>query len=96
MKRRISERERGRTHSTKRMGELKLIYYEAFISEKDARKQERFYKSGYGREVLRDKLENTLKKNVILKVPSSSNGRTADSESANLGSSPRLGTLRIT
>lgn len=61
LKRRVSQHKRGQTHSTRRMGLLKPIYYEVFISEKDARKQEIFYKSGYGREVLRDKLEDTLK-----------------------------------
>ena len=61
LKRRVAQHKRGQTHSTSRMGDLKPIYYEAFITEKDARKQEKFYKTGYGREILRDKLEDTLK-----------------------------------
>ncbi len=40
---------------------FKLIYYEAFISKKDALKQEKFYKTGYGREVLKDKIDDSLK-----------------------------------
>ena len=41
---------------------LRLIFYEAFLAEDDAKKQEKFYKSGYGREVLKDKLKESLKK----------------------------------
>ena len=40
----------------------KLLYYEAFLSKTDALKQELFYKSGYGRKVLRDKISNSLSK----------------------------------
>jgi putative endonuclease len=36
---------------------FKLVYYEAFLEKKDATKQELFYKSGYGREVLNQKIE---------------------------------------
>ena len=39
----------------------KLIYYEAFLSKTDAIKQEHFYKSGHGREILKEKLTNSLK-----------------------------------
>lgn len=46
---------------TAKNGPWKLIFYEAHINEVDAREMERFYKSGYGREVLRDKLKNYLK-----------------------------------
>ena len=38
----------------------KLLFYEAFLSKKDATKQERFYKSGYGREVLKEKIKNSI------------------------------------
>ena len=40
---------------------FKLVFYEAFIAKEDSIKQELFYKSGYGREVLNDKLINTKK-----------------------------------
>lgn len=60
LKRRIKEHKKGNTHTTKRMGELKLIFYEAFLHKKDASLQEKFYKAGYGREVLKQKLQNTL------------------------------------
>ena len=36
----------------------KLIFYEAYIEKKDAYRAEKFFKSGYGREVLKkDKLK---------------------------------------
>ncbi len=60
LKRRIYDHKRGHTYSTKRMGELKLIFVESYISKTDAMKQEKFYKTGYGREVLKEKLEDTL------------------------------------
>jgi len=41
---------------------FRLIFYEAYINKLDAYKAERFFKSGYGKEVLRDKLENYFKK----------------------------------
>lgn len=40
---------------------FKLVFYEAFLAKKDAEKQERFYKTGYGREVLKEKIENSIK-----------------------------------
>ncbi|NTU46882.1 GIY-YIG nuclease family protein [Candidatus Roizmanbacteria bacterium] len=39
---------------------FKLVHYEAFLSKKDAIKQERFYKTGYGREVLKEKIKESL------------------------------------
>jgi len=39
---------------------FKLIFYEAFLAKKDAHKQEKFYKTGYGRQVLKEKIEYSL------------------------------------
>lgn len=39
-----------------------IIFYEAHTNKKDARLMELFYKSGYGKEVLRKKLEHYLSK----------------------------------
>lgn len=36
----------------------KLIYYEAYINKQDATQAEKFYKSGYGKEVLKNKLKH--------------------------------------
>ncbi|MFH1955553.1 MAG: GIY-YIG nuclease family protein [Patescibacteria group bacterium] len=40
---------------------FELVYYEAYLNNKDAKKAEDFYKSGYGREVFKGKIENFLK-----------------------------------
>ena len=45
---------------TAKHGPWKLIFYEAHLNEADAREMELFYKSGYGREVLKKKLKNYL------------------------------------
>ena len=46
---------------TSKNGPWKLIFYESHINKKDAQAMEKFYKTGYGREVLRGKLKNYLK-----------------------------------
>ena len=40
---------------------FKLIYYEAYENKLDAQEAERFYKTGYGREILKGKLKNYLR-----------------------------------
>lgn len=59
LKRRLKE------HNDKRGGEytsknapFELIFYEAYLHKKDSMKAEGFFKTGYGREVLKNKLEN--------------------------------------
>lgn len=63
LKRRFNEHNQGLggkyTHDNR---PFKLIYYEAFLEKKDATAQEKFYKSGYGREVLKGKVKNYLNK----------------------------------
>ena len=46
---------------TKRNKPYVLVFYEAFLSKSDALKQEKFYKTGYGREVLREKIKESIK-----------------------------------
>ena len=47
---------------TKENRPFKLIFYEAYIEKTDAYKAERFFKSGYGREILKtDKLATYFK-----------------------------------
>ena len=45
---------------TKKNGPFQLVFYEAFLNKKDAIKDELFFKSGYGREVLKEKISNYL------------------------------------
>jgi putative endonuclease len=50
LKQRIKDHNSGKSTFTKNNGPWKLIYYEAFLSKKDARREELFLKSGKGRE----------------------------------------------
>jgi len=61
LRRRVKEHNQGRGGNyTRKQGKFKIVFYEAFIEKKDALKAERFFKTGYGREVLKDKLESYL------------------------------------
>ncbi len=61
LKRRLEEHNSGKVESTYKRRPLKLIYYEACISEEDARKRERYLKSGMGKKYLRNRLRDYLK-----------------------------------
>lgn len=60
LKRRIKEHTDGYVTATKHRLPLKLIHYEYFINEADAKARERFLKSGFGREQLKKSLKRTL------------------------------------
>ncbi len=63
LKQRLKDHNDGRGGSyTKKHRPFKLLFYEAFLAEEDALKQEKFYKSGYGREVLHAKIIKSLEK----------------------------------
>jgi putative endonuclease len=54
LKRRIAEHNSGRGGEyTRKNCPFKLIFYEAYLEKNDAIRAEKFFKSGYGREVLR-------------------------------------------
>ena len=57
LKKRVISHNSGKIRSTKNERPWKLIYYEAFISKRLARKEELFLKSGKGRERIRYLLE---------------------------------------
>ena len=61
LKKRISNHNEGLNTSTSYRRPFSLVYYEAYLSEKDARHRELFLKSGRGHEVLQKQLEDTLK-----------------------------------
>ena len=61
LRRRFSEHNSGKVISTKNRTPFELLFYEAFKSKTDAGRDELFFKSGYGREVIKDKLLNSLK-----------------------------------
>ena len=60
LKRRIADHKTKQSDFTSRNGTFKLIFYEAYINESDAREAERYFKTGHGREVLRGKLKSYL------------------------------------
>ena len=60
LKKRIKDHNTGGTKSTKLRRPLKLIYYEAHKSEKDARRRERYFKTDKGKTTLRQMLRNQL------------------------------------
>lgn len=58
---RIKKHNNGEVPATKERRPLILVFYEAFNNKTDAGRDELFFKTGYGREVLKEKLENSLK-----------------------------------
>ena len=61
LKRRIEEHNSGKSKSTRSRAQFKLIYYEAYISEKDAKHREHNLKLGSrALAQLRKRLEDTL------------------------------------
>jgi putative endonuclease len=62
LKRRISEHSAGFSTATKERRPLKLIYYEAYLEELEAKRRERYLKGGNGRAQLKIQLSYTLKK----------------------------------
>ena len=62
LRKRLIDHNEGLNTSTKYRRPLKLIYYEAYTSETDARQREKFLKSGRGHEVLYKQLKQTLEK----------------------------------
>ena len=60
LKNRIRQHQNGLVKSTKHIDDWELVYYQAFINETDARREEIFLKSGKGRERLKFVLKQTL------------------------------------
>ena len=60
LKKRLQAHQRGENASTSFRGELKLIYYEAYLHKMDAIGRERFLKSGSGRKFLKKQLTHYL------------------------------------
>jgi putative endonuclease len=58
LKGRFQEHQGGKVPSTIKRRPLKLIYYEACLNEIDAIKREKYFKTGFGRRFLKNRLEN--------------------------------------
>ncbi|HET7099149.1 MAG TPA: GIY-YIG nuclease family protein [Patescibacteria group bacterium] len=62
LKLRLSEHLEGKVKSTSFRRPLKLVYYEAYLSKKDAQDRERYLKGGGKAKLdLKKQIENTLK-----------------------------------
>jgi putative endonuclease len=60
LRKRLNQHKQGGSFATKTRGPWKLIYYEAYLEELDAKGRERYLKSGGGRRFLRSQLRNYL------------------------------------
>ena len=65
LKRRIKEHNSGEVFSTKGRRPLVLIFYSAFLDEKDAIASEKYFKTTRGKQRIRRMLENYLKSHTI-------------------------------
>jgi putative endonuclease len=58
LRRRLQEHNEGKVISTAKRKPMKLVYYEACLDEKDARRREKYLKSGMGKKYLRNRLKS--------------------------------------
>jgi putative endonuclease len=58
LKKRLDEHLQGRVASTARRLPLKMVYYEACLNENDAIAREKYFKTGFGRRFLRNRIRN--------------------------------------
>ena len=61
LNKRINDHNSKRVNSTKNRGELRLIYYEAFVAMEDAIRKEKYYKSCSGRKHIKAHLIESIK-----------------------------------
>ena len=61
LQKRLEEHQKGAVASTAHRRPLNLIYYEACLSAKDAIKREKYFKTGFGRRFLKNRLESYMK-----------------------------------
>lgn len=60
LKRRMREHTSGTSLSGRTIKNLRLVYYEACLSKKDAQLQEKQLKTGFGRQYLRKRLQSSI------------------------------------
>ena len=58
LKLRFEQHEQGLVQSTKHRRPLELIYYEAYLSEEDALRREKYLKTHYGKMFLKHRLKS--------------------------------------
>ncbi len=60
LKKRLNKHRAGKVFSTKLRTPFKLLYYEAFLAESDAREREKYFKTGWGRNFVKKHIRNSL------------------------------------
>ena len=60
LKRRLYEHQSNRVHTTLRMHDVELIFYEAFKNKQDAQEREKYLKTTKGKRAIKLMLQNTL------------------------------------
>ncbi len=60
LEKRLEEHHKGAVASTANRRPLKLIYYEACLNSIDALKREKYFKTGFGRRFLKNRLESYM------------------------------------
>jgi putative endonuclease len=60
LKRRMAEHHAGYSNSTMNRRPLRLVYYEACLLESDARRREKYLKSGMGKKYISNRLKDYL------------------------------------
>ena len=60
LEQRFDEHQKGRVSSTAQRLPLKIVYYEACLNENDAIAREKYFKSGFGRRFLRNRMRNYM------------------------------------
>ncbi len=58
LKLRFEQHQKGQVESTKNRRPLKLIYYEVCLTQEDALRREKYFKTHYGRMFLRKRLKS--------------------------------------
>ena len=61
LKLRLEEHRQGKVKSTYQLRPILLVYYEVYLKEKDARRNEKYYKTSKGKSDIRKKLSEYLK-----------------------------------
>lgn len=60
LKQRVKQHLHGQVHTTRRMGRIELVFYEAFKLEIDARHREKYFKTTKGKRALKIMLKSCL------------------------------------
>jgi putative endonuclease len=60
LKERIRQHNAGKTWTTRRMKNLRLVFYEAFVAKKDAMRREQYFKTSKGKISLKQIIRESL------------------------------------